>query len=172
MRIDDGGTARAADRVAHRIGGEVAGLERGADFMRIAAHRDAQLESVGMQRLELLEAAARDVRGIAEPRDSIFGRGAVDLVARKVLLARKNPRRFAREGLELGARAHQLPASRARDRSVGPPLDIRLICIGWPLPQLGIAISRRSLPTASTLVKKLFESAITLPDRYRRPIRP
>ena len=165
MRIDDGGAACAADRVAHRVGGEISGFERGADFVRIAAHRDAQLESVGMQRLEFLEAAAGNVRSVGQARDSMLRRRAINLVAREVLLARENPRRLAREGLEFGERAHQLPARRARERSVGPPLDIRLTCIGWPLPQLGIAISRRSLPTASTLVKKLFESAITLPER-------
>jgi hypothetical protein len=57
------------------------------------------------------------------------------------------------------------PPKRARERKVGPPLDMRFTCIGCPLPQFGIAISRRSLPTASTSVKKRFESAITLPER-------
>ena len=165
MRIDDGGAACAAERVADGVGGEIAGFGCGADFVRIAAHRDPQLESVGMKRLELLEAAAGNVGGVVEAGDSMLGAGAINLVAREVLLARENPRRFAGEGLEVGERAHQLPASRARERSVGPPLDIRLTCIGWPLPQLGIAMSRRSLPTASTLVKKRFESAITLPER-------
>ena len=53
----------------------------------------------------------------------------------------------------------------ARERKVGPPLDMRFTCIGCPLPQFGIAISRRSLPAASISVKKRFESAITLPER-------
>ncbi len=165
MRIDDSRTSCAAERVADGVAGEIAGFGCGADFMRIAAHCDAQLESVGMKRLELLEAAAGNVGSISQARDSMLRGGAVNLVAREVFLARENPRRFAREGLEFRERSHQLPASRARERSVGPPLDIRLTCIGWPLPQLGIAMSRRSLPTASTFVKKLFESAITLPDR-------
>ena len=136
-----------------------------ADFVRIAAHRHPQLESVGMKRLELLEAAARNVGGAVEARDSVLRARTVNFVAREVLLAPENPRRLSREGLEFSEWAHQLPASRARERSVGPPLDIRFTCIGWPLPQLGIAISCKSLPTASTLVKKLFESAITLPER-------
>src|ERR1019366_1086740 len=125
-----------------------------------------------MKRLELLEAAARNVRGVVEAGDSMLGAGAINLVAREVLLARENPRCFAGEGLEVGKRAHQLPASRARERIVGPPLEIRLTCIGFPWPRLVIAMSGRWLPTASTLVKKLFESAIKLPERYRRPIRP
>lgn len=165
MRIDDGRAARTAERVANGVGGEVSRFEGGADFVRIAAHRDAQLESIGIERLELFEAAARNVRGIVEAGDPMLCGGTINLVARKVLLTREYPRRLAGEGFQVGERAHQLPARRARERSVGPPLDIRLICIGWPLPQVGIAISRRSLPTASTLVKKLFESAITLPER-------
>src|SRR5262249_61585271 len=84
---------------------------------------------------------------------------------RQTLTARKLFGRRANESLEFGQRQHHPPPSRARERRVGPPFDIRLTCIGWPLPQLGIAIKRRSLPTASTLVKKLFESAIMLPER-------
>ncbi len=65
--------------------------------MRVAAHRDSQLESVGMKRLELLETAARNVGSVGEARDTMLRGGAVNLVARDVFLARKNPRRFARE---------------------------------------------------------------------------
>ena len=165
MRIDDGGTAGAADRVANRVDSEISRLGCGADFVRIAAHREAQLKAVGMNRLELLQAAARDVGGVVQARDPMLGRRTIDLIAREVLVARENPRRFAGERLEFRDRSHQMPANRARERNVGPPFDIRLTCIGWPLPQLGIAISCRSLPTASTFVKKLFESAITLPER-------
>ncbi len=46
-----------------------------------------------------------------------------------------------------------LPVRRARLRIVGPPLPMRLVCIGWPLPQLGMAKRRKSLPTASTFMK-------------------
>ena len=130
MRIDDGGAASAAERRAYGAGGEIACFGCGTDFVRVATHRDAQLESVGVQRLEFLEAAARNVRSIVEAGDSVLHRGAVNFVAREVLLVRENARRFARERLEVGERAHQLPASRARERSVGPPLDIRLTCIG------------------------------------------
>ena len=171
MRIDDGGAARTAERVANRVGREITGFGCGADFVRVTAHRDPQLEAVGMQRLEFLEAAARNVRSVCQAGNSMLRDSAVNLVAREVALARKNPRRFASERFEFRERSHQLPARRARERSVGPPLDIRLTCIGWPLPQLGIAIRRRSLPTASTLLKKLFESAITLPERNSCPIR-
>ena len=45
------------------------------------------------------------------------------------------------------------PVSRARERIVGPPLDMRFVCIGCPLPQFGIAYSRKSSPTASTFRK-------------------
>ena len=48
---------------------------------------------------------------------------------------------------------HHTPVRRARERIVGPPLDIRFVCIGWPLPQFGIANRRKSLPTASTFRK-------------------
>ena len=97
MRIDDGGAACAAERVADRVGGEIAGFGCRADFVRIATHRDPQLESVGMKRLELLEAAARNVRSVGQARDSMLRGGAVNLVAREIVLARENPRRFARE---------------------------------------------------------------------------
>src|SRR6202043_2158023 len=110
------------------------------DLVRVAAHCDSQLESVGMKRLELLKAAARNVRSIGQARDSMLRGGTVNFVAREIFLARENPRRFARERPECCERLHQLPARRARERSVGPPLDIRFTCIGWPLPQFGIAI--------------------------------
>src|SRR5882724_4886773 len=99
-------------------------------------------------------------------------RGAVDLELGEIALAREHRSRLAYEVFQLRRRAHRRlypPPSRARERIVGPPLDIRLTCIGCPLPQLGIAIRRRSLPTASTCIKNCLESAITLPARYRRP---
>ena len=47
---------------------------------------------------------------------------------------------------QVGVRARDAtpytPVSRARERIVGPPLLIRFVCIGWPLPQFGIAYSR------------------------------
>ena len=85
MRIDDGGTAGAADRVANRVGGEISRLGCGADFVRIAAHREAHLKAVGMNRLELLEAAARNVGGVVQARDPMLGRRTIDLIAREVL---------------------------------------------------------------------------------------
>ena len=97
MRIDDGRAACAADRVADRVGGEISRFGRGADFVRVAAHRDSQLESVGMKRLELLQAAAGNVGSVRQARDSMLRGGAINLVAREIFLARKNPRRFARE---------------------------------------------------------------------------
>ena len=48
---------------------------------------------------------------------------------------------------------YPVPVRRARERMVGPPLDMRLVCMGWPLPQLGMANRRKSLPTASTFMK-------------------
>jgi hypothetical protein len=61
MRIDDGGAARASERSANGIGGKIAAFECSANLVRIMAHRNPQLKSVGVQRLELLETAAWNV---------------------------------------------------------------------------------------------------------------
>ena len=57
------------------------------------------------------------------------------------------------------------PVTRATLRMVGPPLPMRLACMGWPLPQLGMGKSWKSLPTASTRMKKSRLSDITPPSR-------
>ena len=36
---------------------------------------------------------------------------------------------------------HTGPVSLAMPRMVGPPLLIRLACMGWPLPQLGMGLT-------------------------------
>ncbi len=60
-----GGAPRARKRRAQCRDTKVAGLVRGPNFVRVAAHHDSQLEAVGVQGLQLLDAAARDVGGMA-----------------------------------------------------------------------------------------------------------
>jgi len=71
------------------------------------------------------------IRGIDSPFDRLRANGQIVL-----RIAQSHP-----------------PVRRARLRIVGPPLDIRFVCIGCPLPQFGIAYSRKSSPTASTFRK-------------------
>ena len=77
-------------------------------------------------------------------------------------LPRPLSRRRERGDRQVGVRARffapqndesHTPVSRARERIVGPPLLIRFVCIGCPLPQFGIANSRKSFPIASTFRK-------------------
>src|SRR5579864_2151984 len=165
MRIHQRRAARASECCSERLEAQISGLGRDADLPRVAAHHDSKREAVGHVRLQFLDAARGDVRRVRETRHTMLGGGAIDFEFRQVAFARQHCTRLADEVFQLQCRAHRSfypPPSRARERMVGPPLDMRLTCIGCPFPQLGIAISRRSLPTASTCMKKSLESAMTL----------
>ena len=107
MRIDDQRSPCARERLAHRFQAEVARGRGIAGLMRVTSHHDSDRETVGVKRLEFLEAARRNVRGVIDPGDAMLACRAIDLERRQILLARDQRRRVSRETLQFIERAHQ-----------------------------------------------------------------
>ena len=100
----------------------------------------------------LLDAVAGNLRRKVQPTGEVAGAGGEDLCFLHILDARDLLERSLNRCLEGGKRNHT-PVSRARLRMVGAPFPSRLVCMGWPFPQLGIGLSRKSRPTASTFIR-------------------
>ena len=79
---------RPREHRTNRILAEIAGLVCGADFVRIALRDDANLESVGGMRFEFLDAAARNIGSVVQPRDAVVAARAINLERGDVLVAR------------------------------------------------------------------------------------
>src|SRR5437763_170030 len=100
----------------------------------------------------LFDAVAGNLRRKVQPTGEVAGAGGEDLCFLHILDARDLLERSLNRCLEGGKRNHT-PVSRARLRMVGAPFPSRLVCMGWPFPQLGIGLSRKSRPTASTFIR-------------------
>jgi hypothetical protein len=101
MRIDDRRAMRPREHRSNRIGAEVARLVGGSDFMRVALADYADLKTLGRVRLQLLDATARNVGGVVQPRNAVVAARAINLEGGNLFIARDDHRGLARKGLEL-----------------------------------------------------------------------
>src|SRR5271154_5954022 len=108
MRIDNRRLVRARQYSADRVLAEVPGLVCGPDFVLIAAIDNADLKAVGRMRLQFLDAAAGDVRGVVQPRNAIVTARAINLELRNILVSRDEQGSLARETLQLPCIDHRI----------------------------------------------------------------
>ena len=64
-------------------------------------------EAVGHVRLQLLDAAGRNVRGVGDTRHAMLGRGAIDLELGEIAFAREHRARLAHELFQFRRRTHR-----------------------------------------------------------------
>src|SRR5512140_318647 len=101
MWIGHGRGARPLYRRANGVEAEIAGFGGRPRLMRIAAHHHADSKAVGVERLEFLKPARRDVGGKIQSRDPMLTGRAIDLEGAEVAVACQQRSSFAHELTEI-----------------------------------------------------------------------